>query len=60
MKFLRNLFNKLRQPSSMAGVSVLLGIFGVQVAPDTMTTVVNAVAGAAALGAMLIDENTAN
>ncbi len=48
--------NRLLEPSTMAGISVLLGIFGVQVAPEIMQTGVKAVSGLAGLAAIFMAE----
>lgn len=47
---------RLREPSTYAGLAVLLGLFGVQVAPEAMTAGVQMVSGGAALAAVLIGE----
>lgn len=52
-----NLFKRLREPSSMAGISVLLGLFGVQIAPEVAHAVIQIVSGVAAVGAVLLPEN---
>lgn len=47
---------RLREPSTYAGLAVLLGLFGVQVAPEAMTAGVQVISGAAALAAMALGE----
>lgn len=47
---------RLREPSTYAGIGVLLGLFGVQIAPDLMQTGVQAVSGIAGLAAILMSE----
>lgn len=47
---------RLREPSTMAGLSVLLGLFGVQVAPEVAQGAVQVVTGAAALAAVFMKE----
>lgn len=48
--------NRMREPSTMAGISVLLGLFGVQVAPEVATGAVQVVSGVAALAAVFMRE----
>jgi hypothetical protein len=47
---------RLREPSTYAGLSVLLGVFGVNVAPEAFQAAVQAVTGLAALAAILLRE----
>lgn len=47
---------RLREPSTFAGLSVLLGLFGVQIAPEVMAPAVQVVGGAAALAAVFMGE----
>ena len=47
---------RLREPSTYAGLAVLLGMFGVQIAPEMMTGIVQTVSGAAAVAAMVVAE----
>ena len=47
---------RLREPSTYAGVSVLLGVFGVNVAPEVMQPVVQVITGLAALAAVILRE----
>ena len=48
--------SRLREPSTYAGVSVLLGVFGVNVAPEIMQPVVQVITGLAALAAVVLRE----
>lgn len=50
------LLARLREPSSWAGVSVLLALFGVRLAPETLDLVVQAGAAVAALAAVVVKE----
>ena len=47
---------RLREPSTYAGLAVLLGLFGVNLAPDVMTTAIQAATGMAALAAVVLRE----
>lgn len=53
---LRSILNRVREPSTHAGVAVLLGLFGVQVAPETMKTSIEVASGLAALAAIAMGE----
>lgn len=53
---MNGLIDRLREPSSWAGVGILLALFGVKVAPETMDTVIQAGAGLAALAAVALKE----
>lgn len=50
------LLSRLREPTTYAGVSVLLGVFGVNVAPEVMQPVVQIITGGAALAAVVLRE----
>jgi hypothetical protein len=50
------LLARLREPSTYAGIAVLLGLFGVQVAPELMQGAIQAATAVAALAAMLLGE----
>ena len=54
-----NFFDRLREPSTMAGLSVLFGLFGVQVAPELAQGAVQAVTGVTAIAAILMREKGA-
>lgn len=47
---------RLREPSSWAGIAALLGVFGIQIAPETMTGIVQAGTGLAAVAAIVLRE----
>lgn len=47
---------RLREPSTFAGLSVLLGLFGVQIAPEVMAPAVQITSGVAALAAVVMGE----
>jgi hypothetical protein len=49
---------RLREPSTYAGVSVLLGLFGVQLAPELMQGAIQAITGAAAVAAVILGERS--
>lgn len=52
MAILAYLVARLKEPSTYAGLAVLLGMFGVKLAPEALTsiiTVVSAIAGALAV-----------
>lgn len=50
------ILDRAREPSSYAGLAALLGIIGVQFAPEQMTVIINAATGVAALLAMLLKD----
>lgn len=56
---MQNFVNRLREPSTMAGLSVLFGLFGVQVAPEVASSAVQAVTGLTALAAVFMQEKGA-
>jgi hypothetical protein len=47
---------RMREPSTYAGLAVLFGLFGVQMAPETMTTAIQAASGLAGLAAIALGE----
>lgn len=47
---------RAKEPSTWAGLSILAGLFGVQVAPDHIDAVLQTVAGVAAVASVLIPE----
>lgn len=55
MQFL-NFFDRLREPSTMAGLSVLLGLLGVPAAPEVMQGAGQVLTGAFALAAVFMRE----
>lgn len=48
--------NRLREPSTWAGVGVLLGLFGINLAPETAHVFINGGVGLAGLLAVVIGE----
>lgn len=50
------LANRLKEPSSWAGVGVLVGALGLQVAPDTWHSIVQIGTGIAGLLAVILKE----
>ncbi len=50
------LLNRLKEPSSMAGIAVLLGMFGVPAAPEIVQGVGHVLTGIIGLAAILIPE----
>ena len=53
------IFSRLKEPSTWAGLGVILGVFGVKVAPEQLTAVVGVVtAVCAALAAFLPEKST--
>lgn len=51
-----SLLDRFKEPSSWAGVAVILNLFGVQIAPEGMTAIVTALTGACAVAAFFIKE----
>jgi hypothetical protein len=51
-----NLLNRFKEPSSLAGVAVLLGMFGVPNAPELVQGVGQVVAGGLAVAAIFVKE----
>jgi len=54
---LTTILARLREPSSYAGLAALLGVVGIQIAPETWTLAVQAVTAVAGLAAILLGEN---
>lgn len=50
------LIDRLREPSSYAGLAALLGIFGLQVAPEAWSMVIQVLTGAAGLAAFFFKD----
>lgn len=50
------ILDRLKEPSTWAGLSVLLGLFGVHFAPEVMTTIIQVLTGVAALAAIFMKE----
>lgn len=47
---------RLREPSTYAGLGVLLGLFGVNLVPEAMQSIVSLGTGAAGLAAVVLAE----
>lgn len=50
------LLDRFKEPSSWAGIGVLLGLFGVHIAPEGMTAIVTAITGLCGLAAFFLKE----
>jgi len=50
------LVDRLREPSSYAGLAALMGIFGLQVAPEAWTMVIQVLTGVAGLAAFFMKD----
>ena len=50
------ILQRLREPSTYAGLSVLLGVFGVNVAPEAFQAAVQVITGLSALAAVVLRE----
>jgi len=50
------IFARLREPSTYAGLAVLLSLFGVQIAPEAMQAGIQAVSGLAGVAAIIVAE----
>ena len=53
---MRDLLNRLKEPSTWAGVSVILGVFGVKFAPEQLAAVVGVVTATCAALAVFLPE----
>ena len=51
--------NRLKEPSTWAGFAVLLSVFGLHVAPEALTPMVQAATGIAGTLAVFMGENKA-
>lgn len=54
---MKTLLNRFKEPSSWAGLSILAGLFGVNIAPEVLQGVIQIGAGVAAVGAVLLPES---
>lgn len=54
------LLNRLKEPSSMAGIAVLLGLFGVPAAPEVIQGAGHLLTGALGLAAIFMKEKGAH
>lgn len=52
--------NRLREPSSLAGIAVLLGLFGVPAAPEVVQGAGQVLTGLLGLAAVFVREKGAN
>lgn len=55
---LQGLLARLKEPSTFAGVGVILGVFGVKFAPEQLTAVIGVVTAIAAALAIFLPEGT--
>jgi hypothetical protein len=53
----RTMLNRLKEPSTMAGMAVLLGLFGVPAAPEMVQGAGMVLTGVAGLLAVLLPES---
>lgn len=60
MKKLMNLLDKFREPSSWAGVAILLSAFGVSISGEQWTAIVNLGIAVAGAGAIFLPEKGAD
>lgn len=52
----RTKLNKLQQPSTWAGLGILLQLFGVNIAPEEMGHIINVATGVAGVAAIFLNE----
>ncbi len=52
------LWKRLSEPSTWAGFAVLLGVFGINIAPEVLAPVIQGVTGIAGAAAILLGEKT--
>ena len=48
---------RLREPSTLAGLSALMALFGIHLAPEVLTPLTQIIAGCAALAAVFMPES---
>jgi hypothetical protein len=53
-----NILNRLREPSSLAGIAVLLGLFGVPAAPEVVQGAGQVLTGLLGLAAVFVREKS--
>ena len=53
---MRGLFDRLKEPSTWAGLGVILGVFGVKFAPEQLAAVVGVVTAICAALAVFLPE----
>jgi hypothetical protein len=56
---MKKFLNRLREPSSWAGLAALGSLAGLSLPPETMQAIVQAATGIAAVAAVLLPENKA-
>ena len=56
---MRGLLDRLKEPSTWAGLSVILGVFGVKFAPEQLTAVIGVVTAVCAALAVFLPEKKA-
>lgn len=54
------LLSRLKEPSTWAGLGVILGVFGVKVAPEQLTAVIGVVTAICAALAVFLPEKSAS
>ncbi len=54
---MKKIAERFKEPSTWAGLSVLAGLFGVQVAPEVLQGIIQIGSGAAAVASILLPEN---
>lgn len=52
------LLARLREPSTYAGLGVILGLFGVNLAPEALQGIIQVLTGAAAVAAVCLAERS--
>lgn len=55
---MKALAQRMKEPSTWAGLSILAGLFGVNIAPEIMQPVIQAVTGIAGVAAVMLPERT--
>ena len=53
------LLNRLKEPSTWAGLGVILGVFGVKVLPEQLTAIIGVVTAICAALAVFLPEKSA-
>lgn len=48
---------RMKEPSTWAGLSILAGLFGVHLAPEVLAPVIQAVTGIAGVAAVMLPES---
>ena len=55
---MQGILNRLKEPSTWAGLGVILGVFGVKVAPEQLTAVIGVVTAICAALAVFLPEKS--